>query len=253
MRPLVRGEQDFVAATWDRVVSATVKTLTEVKVQHGARAIAGIIDAKATNEEAYLFTRLLKEQIGTDRIAGFSWSPADAFHDTFLIKADKNPNTRGLQAFGLLNGGPSVEDILTAAEEGEVKAVLVFGANLSTAFVEKKLDAALEHVQVIVCDTDYTEMTNYADVIMPIGTAVETEGTFTNYAGRVQRVKQAFPPPQQSKPGWEVLATLSGKLGGFEPMSVSEAFAEAAKNTQAFAGLTYGKLGEHGAPLANLT
>ncbi len=250
MRPSVRGEQDFVAATWDRAVTVTVRTLTEAKEQHGASAVAGIVGAKATNEEAYLFTRLLKEQIGTERIAGFSWSPEGALHDNFLIKADKNPNTRGLQALGLLNGGPSATDILAAAEKGEVKALLVFGADLATAFAPEKLDAALEHVQVIVCDTDYTEMTNYADVILPIGAATETDGTFTNCAGRVQRIKQAFPPPQQSKPGWEVLATLGGKLGGFEPVSISEAFAEAAKNTPAFAGLTYGKLGEQGVPLA---
>jgi NADH-quinone oxidoreductase subunit G len=249
MRPFIRGEQDFVAATWDRVVSGTVKTLTEVKEQHGANAVAGIVGAKATNEEAYLFTRLLKEQIGTDRVAGFSWSPEDAFHDNFLIKADKNPNTRGLQAFGLLNGGASVADILAAAEKGEIKALLVFAADLTTIFTQEKLDAALENVQVIVCDTDYTNMTTYADVIMPIGTATETDGTFTNFAGRVQRIHQAFPPPQQSKPGWEVLATLGGKLGGFEPTSISEAFVEAAKNAPAFAGLTYGKLGEQGAPL----
>jgi NADH-quinone oxidoreductase subunit G len=250
MRPSLRGEQDFVSATWDQAISATVKTLTEAKEQHGANAVAGIIGAKATNEEAYLFTRLLKEQIETQCLAGFSWSPEGAFHDDFLIKADKNPNTRGLQALGLLNGGPSAADVLAAAEKGEVKTLLVFGADLSKAFTQEQLDAALEHVQVIVCDTDYTETTNYADVVLPIGTATETDGTFANCAGRVQRIKQAFPPPQQAKPGWEVLATLSGKLGGFEPVSISEAFAEAAKHTPAFAGLTYGKIGEQGATLA---
>jgi hypothetical protein len=36
-------------------------------------------------------------------------------------------------------------------------------------------------------------------------------------------------------------------------MSISEAFLELARNSPAFAGLTYGKLGEHGAPLANLS
>jgi predicted molibdopterin-dependent oxidoreductase YjgC len=191
--------------------------------------------------------------VGTHRIAGFSWSPPDAFHDNFLIKADKNPNTRGLQALGLLNGGPSTADILAAAEKDEVKAVLVFGADLTSAFTQEKLDAALANAQVIVCDTDYNGMSAYADVVLPVGAAPETEGTFTNALGRVQRVKQAFPPPQQAKPGWEVIAILAGKLGGFEPVSISEAFAELAKNSPAFAGLSYGKLGEHGAPLANLS
>jgi NADH-quinone oxidoreductase subunit G len=253
LRPLVAGELDFVTATWERVMSSTIKTISEVKEQHGADAVAGIIGAKATNEEAYLLARLLKEQVGTARIDGFSWSPDNAFYDDFLIKKDKNPNTRGLQALGLLNGGPSAEDILTAAEKGEVKALIVFAADLSTAFPQEKLDAALANVQVVVCDTDYNGMSAYADALMPIGVVTETDGTFTNAAGRVQRVKQAFQPPQQAKPGWEVLAALGAKLGGFEPVSISEAFAELAKNSSAFTGLTYGKLGEHGAPLVNLS
>ena len=33
MRPFVRGEQDFVAATWDRAISSTVKALTESKLK----------------------------------------------------------------------------------------------------------------------------------------------------------------------------------------------------------------------------
>lgn len=253
MRPFVHGGQDFVAATWERAIGAAVKAVTEAKEQHGANAVAGIIDAKATNEEAYLLACLLKEQVGTKNIAGFSWSPADAYHDDFLIKEDKNPNSRGLQALGLLNGGPSAADILDAAEKGEIKALLIFGADLTKGFTQEKLDTALEHVQVVVCDTDYTGTSAYAEVLLPIGAVPESEGTYTNFAGRVQHVRQAFPPPQQAKPGWEVLGLLGRKLGGFEPLSSSEAFAELAKNSPAFAGLTYGKLGEHGAPLANLS
>lgn len=252
MRPQIAAEAGFVTATWDRAFGSVVKTLTETKARHGANAVAGIIGARATNEEAYLLTRLLKEQVGTSCLAGFSWSPAEAFHDDFLIKADKNPNSRGLQALGMLNGGPSAADVLAAAKKGEVKVLVVFAADLTTAFSQEQLDAALGGVQVIVCDTDLNGMTDYADVVLPIGAAPETDGTFTNAAGRVQRIKQAFPPPQQAKPGWEALATLGVKLGGFEPLSISEAFLELAKHTPAFAGLTYGKLGEHGAPLAAL-
>ena len=154
---------------------------------------------------------------------------------------------------GLLNGGPSAADVLTAAEKGEVKTLIVFAADLATAFPQEKLDVALENVQVIVYDTDYNGVAAYADLIMPIGAAPETDGTFTNSAGRVQRVRQAFPPPEQAKPGWEALSSLGAKLGGFEPTSISEAFLELAKNSSAFAGLTFGKLGEHGALLANLS
>jgi NADH-quinone oxidoreductase subunit G len=251
LRPVARENDALAPLSWDQAVSRVVDHVTQIKEQHGAKAIAGIVGAKASNEEAYLFTRLLQEQVGTPNVAGFSWSPADAFHDDFLIKADKNPNTRGLKALGLLNGGPTATDVLNAAESGEVKVLLVFAADLSPAFSQEQLDKALGNVEVIVCDTDYSGTAQYADVLLPIGAAPETDGTYTNHAGRVQRARQAFPPPGEAKVGWEVLATLRGKLGGTEPVSITEVFGEIAQKVTPFAGLTYGKLGSQGAPLAS--
>ena len=252
LRPLVRGESDFTAVTWEQALSRVVDTLRRVKEEHGAGAIAGIIGAKATNEEAYLFARLLTEQLGSELVAGLSWSPANASHDDFLIRADKNPNTRGLQALGVLNGRTSAADILAAVEQGEIKALAVFGIDLVTALGQEKADKALSSADIIVFDTDHTGTTEYADVLLPIGTAPETDGTFTNYAGWVQRARQAFPPPGEAKPGWEVLSLLNGKLGGTEHMSSAEVFAELAKKVPAFAGLTYGKVGSRGAPLSEV-
>ena len=249
LRPLVRGEQDFEGVSWDDALSRLATTLTGAKEKHGADAIAGIVGAKATNEEAYLFSRLLTEQVGTDLVAGLSWSPADASHDDFLIKADKNPNTRGLQAMGLFNGGTSAADILVAAAKGTVKVLLVFAVDLVPTFGPEKLDAALSNAEVIVFDTDYSGTTEYADLVLPIGTAPETEGTFTNYAGRVQRVQQAFPPPGDAKPGWEVLSQCGVKFGGTDYLSSAEVFVELANKNPASAGLTYSKLGAYGMQL----
>jgi NADH-quinone oxidoreductase subunit G len=250
LRPLMCGEGDFAPTSWEQAFAKIAETLTRVKEQHGANATAGIIGAKATNEESYLFARLLKEQIGTEQVTGLSWSPADAFHDNFLIKADKNPNTRGLQALGLLNGKTSALEILAAAERGEVKALLVFGVDLVTAFGQEKVDKALSNLDVGVFDTDYNGTTEYADVILPIGTAPETDGTFTNHAGRVQRIRQAFPPPGDVKPGWEALSLVGTRFGGTDYTSSSEVFIELASKVPTFAGLTYGKVGSQGVPLS---
>jgi NADH-quinone oxidoreductase subunit G len=252
-RPLIRGEQEFSAGTWEKALGRVVDVLSQAKAENHDGAIAGLIGAKATNEEAYLFSRLLAERLGSSQIVGLSWSPADAWHDDFLIKADKNPNTRGLQALGLLNGKANAADILDAATKGTVKVLLVFGIDLVTACGRDTVEKALENVEVIVFDTDYSPTTEYAEVVFPIGTAPETDGTFTNYAGWVQRVRQAFPPPGEAKPGWEALSLLNGKLGGTDYASSSEIFAELAKTVSAFAGLTYGKLGHHGARLSETT
>jgi NADH-quinone oxidoreductase subunit G len=253
LRPVERREQGFATVTWEHARTRVVETLTRTKAEHGASAIAGIIGAKATNEEAYLLASLLKKQIGATQVAGFSWSPPDAFQDDFLIKADKNPNTRGLQALGLLNGGPSGADILAAAEQGTIKVLIVFGADLVTACGQETIDKALSDVEVIVCDTDYTGTTEYADLILPIATVAETDGTFTNYGGRVQRVRQAFPPPGEARIGWEMLSQLSARLGGTEHVSITEVFADLTRNAPTFAGLTYGKLGAQGALLPGMT
>lgn len=249
LRPAERREEGFATVTSAYATAHLTNALTRAKTEHGAGAIAGIVGAKATNEEAYLFSSFLKDQIGSAHVAGLSWSPADAFHDDFLIKADKNPNTRGLQALGLLNGGASAEDILAAAEKGTIKVLLVFGADLVSAFGQEKLDKALSEVEVIVCDTDYTETSEYADLILPLATVAETDGTFTNHAGRVQRVRQAFPPPGEAKPGWEMLSQLGVKFGGTDYLSSAEVFAELANKNPASAGLTYSKLGWHGLQL----
>ena len=114
------------------------------------------------------------------------------------------------------------------------------------------MDAALSDVEVVLLDTDYTDTTEYADVVLPIGTAPETDGSCINYAGRVQRLRQAFPPPGEVKTGWEALALLSTKLDGPDAISISEVFAELTKAVPAFTGLTYGKIGAHGTLLPGL-
>ena len=110
--------------------------------------------------------------------------------------------------------------------------------------------SALGKTTVIVLDTDYNGTTEYADIVLPIAAAVETDGTCTNQAGRVQRLSQAFPPPGEAKAGWEALALLSTGLDGPDAVSITDVFSQLTHSVPAFAGLTYGKIGLQGASLA---
>ncbi len=246
LQPLVRAETAFCQTSWDEAMRQLVKTVKRAQTEHGSEAVAAIIGAKASNEEAYLLSRILKQQLGTYQAAGLSWSPDKASHDDLLIRADKNPNTRGLKTLGLLNGGGEAEQILSAAHQGKVKVLFVFSADLVAAMGKAAVDAALAEVEVILLDTDYSDTTEYADLVLPIATAPETDGTCINYAGRLQRLRQAFPPPGGVKTGWEALALLSTKLDGPDSTSISEVFSELAAAVPALAGLTYGKIGAQG-------
>ena len=248
--PLVRDGSSFAVASWDGAGTAAAQAVRRTQDEYGAEAVAAIVGAKATNEEAFLLSRLLREQIGSTQTAGLAWSPADAFQDDFLIHADKNPNTHGLKSLGLLNGGGEAEAVLSAAEQGQVKALFILGADLVTAFGQERIERALGETRVILLDTDYNGTTEYADIVLPIAAAPETDGTCTNQAGRVQRLSQAFPPPGEAKAGWEALALLSTHLDGPDSVSITDVFGELTQSVPAFTGLTYGKIGLQGVPLA---
>lgn len=247
--PLIRDDKSFAVVSWSEAGKRVADVVRETTERSRAEAVAAVIGAKATNEEAYLLSRVLKEQIGSTRVAGMSWSPPDGFQDDFLIHADKNPNTRGLESLGMLAGAGELDDVLSACAAGDVKLLLIFAADLVAALSRERCDAALSEPTLVVLDTDYNATTEYADIILPIAAAPETDGTCINRAGRVQRLAQAFPPPGEAKPGWEALATLSARLGGPDATSISEVFGALSRSVPAFAGLTYGKIALDGVPL----
>ena len=69
--------------------------------------------------------------------------------------------------------------------------------------------AALERMEfLVVLDAFVTPAVEAAEVVLPIGSLAETEGTLTNMEGRVQRVRAATAPPGEARDGWRVLAEL---------------------------------------------
>ena len=59
---------------------------------------------------------------------------------------------------------------------------------------------------VVVQELFQTETTDHADVVFPAASFAEVDGTFTNNAGNVQRVRKAIEPVHQSKPDWMITA-----------------------------------------------
>ncbi len=61
-------------------------------------------------------------------------------------------------------------------------------------------------------------VTNYADVILPIAPFTETSGTFVNTEGRVQNFNGVVSPLGDTRPGWKVLRVLGNllQLEGFD-------------------------------------
>jgi predicted molibdopterin-dependent oxidoreductase YjgC len=184
------------------------------------------------------------------RLAGHVWSPPGARGDDLLIKADRNPNRRGLESLGISTSSAAVDRMVADARDGTLKALVVFGADLVGHLGRENVESALEKLDLLVLiDIRRTETSLYADVVLPAASFAETDGTFTNHAGRVQRVRQAFSPPGEALEGWRLIAALAKTLGDSRSWESAErVFSALSSEVDAFAGLDYATLGDGGAP-----
>jgi len=66
--PLIKRNGELAEATWDEAVELVVGRLSEIKAAHGANSIGGLSSAKCTNEDNYVFQKLIRAAIGTNNV-----------------------------------------------------------------------------------------------------------------------------------------------------------------------------------------
>jgi len=248
--PLIQEGERLRPAEWGVVVRQIAGIIENTKKAYGPRSIGAIVGAHATNEEAFALKRLMRDAVGSDRLAMVSFTPLGASgDDDFLIRANKNPNTRGLEALGLLAN--QLGAFAQAVGSGELKMLIVLRADLTRVMGEAefvKAFGALDYLTVL--DTDANEMVRMANHVLPIGAYPEIDGTFTNFKGRVQRINQAFPPPAQALTGLEAIARLGKAIDDSDRAAdASSIFAQMAASEAPFAGMSFDTLMPHGANL----
>ena len=136
-------------------------------------------------------------------------------------------------------GRKSVEDVVSNS-----KALLI-GGSLQNASVLEGKDF------VVVQELFQTETTAFADVVFPAASFAEVDGTFTNNAGNVQRVRKAIEPVHQSKPDWMITSLIAREMGtefGYD-FSASMVFKAIADSVPAYNGLRYPMLKDESNPV----
>ena len=136
-----------------------------------------------------------------------------------------------------------------AAIDGRLKAMWVIGEDMAqtdpnSIHVAKALDS-LE--LLVVQEIFMTKTAEMADVVLPGASFLEKSGTFTNGERRVQRVNQAVPPIEGSKPDGQIVVDMMNRMGyeqpDYDPAVVLE---EISGIVPFFAGITWEELGENG-------
>ena len=112
--------------------------------------------------------------------------------------------------------GLTATEMVDGILSGQVKGWYVMGENpLMSEPNLAHARHAVEHLEFFVAQDIFFNETNvYADVILPAASFAEKDGTFTNSDRRVQRVRQAFPPPGQARADWEIVAELARRTMG---------------------------------------
>lgn len=142
-------------------------------------------------------------------------------------------------AIDILGGGRSEADAVKAA-----KAVYVAGSLQNASLL-------LGKEFVVVQELFETDTTNHADVVFPAASFAEVDGTFTNNAGNVQRVRKSIDPVHQSKPDWMITALIARAMGsdlGFE-LSATGLFKAVVEAVPAYEGLRYPVLKDESDPV----
>jgi formate dehydrogenase alpha subunit len=66
--PLIKKDGKFVEATWDEALDLVARKFTEIKEKYGRKALAGYASAKTTNEDNYLFMKLVRTVFGNNNV-----------------------------------------------------------------------------------------------------------------------------------------------------------------------------------------
>ncbi len=158
-------------------------------------------------------------------------------------------NSFGAHDIGLMRGIKSATEMIAAAGD-ELRAMYVAGSFLPQHLGERE-DALSKLDFLVVQELFETETTRFADVVFPAASWAESDGTFTNNDGLVQRVRQSIPPVHQSKQDWVITSQLAQELGvdfGFQ-MSASAIFKEIGERIPAYDGLRYPLLKDETKPV----
>lgn len=136
-------------ASWPEALELIATRLGLVRAEYGADAIAAISSSRATNEENYLFQKLMRAGIGTHNIDNCS-------------RLCHSPSAAGLSAaFGRSGGTNPADDIertdcFLLAGTNTTEAHPVIGARIK--------QAVLRGARLIVVDPRRIELADYADV-----------------------------------------------------------------------------------------
>lgn len=112
--------------------------------------------------------------------------------------------------------GMNVSEMLSAAGNGDLKALWVVGENPLVSDADTHhVEHALNNLDLLVVqDIFFTKTAALADVVLPAAAGwCESEGTVTSSDRRVQRVRKAIEPPAGARDDLDIVQAVAERMG----------------------------------------
>ncbi|MFA9474730.1 MAG: formate dehydrogenase subunit alpha [Filomicrobium sp.] len=143
----------------------------------------------------------------------------------------------------------TVIEMEEGAVEGDIKAMYIMGENpMGSSPDIDEVERGLKNLDfLVVQDLFLSETAALADVVFPVASFAEKDGTFTNTERRVQLLRKAVDPPGDARPDWQVVCDVSTAMG--YPMSYPGTAAimeEIASLVPSYAGIRHDRLAGSG-------
>jgi NADH-quinone oxidoreductase subunit G len=168
--------------------------------------IAVVLSAQHSNEDNFALLTLARDFLGTGNL--FISGKPDGLADTVLRHSDKNPNTAGVVS--LCTTQPPKTFTELADNLASFSHVLALGSYASNPDAAQTLRSAQK---LVVLATHEGPFVAHAQVVLPVSSWAESDGTFVNAQGMAQESERAIAPRGDSQPAWKMLAALARALG----------------------------------------
>jgi NADH-quinone oxidoreductase subunit G len=210
-----------------------------------AEAVNGIIlfGAEAGNEPSL--------KAGVEALALLTGHAGKA--DNGVIAILPHANSRGAADMGVVpdrlpgyrpleDSKPGLSASQMLAENSGLKALLLAGVDPAAESSHYKV--ALEQLDFLVVQELFmTESAQLADVVLPVRSVAERDGTFTNLERRVQAFDTGVPAPGAAWADWLVMTGIAGELGAdWGYASADGVMAEITREVQLYAGMEFSNL-----------
>ena len=243
-KPMIRKDSASVReADWEEILSEAVNQIREAQNRIGI-----FLSPQLSNEELYLAKKLFQDELECSQIFLLSPYP-EGDQDDFLIRADKNPNTKGAEWLGFTSKPEDVSRFTQSYQEGKIEGIVIFGQDLLTRWGSRVSEPILRELKwSLFIGSNHNVTSEASSSVLPAAAYAEKYGTFTNFQGRVQKFNQAFEPLTESRPEWAILVELARRLGMIWAYENEEdIFNDLVRQEAAFRGLSYAKLSLQGA------